>query len=79
MGLFGKSESKASEDRAARAECERFLRDLNRPVSEAVQVLEHAGLVEVLGTGRGSVATGAHVRATRAGEAALARGEKISV
>jgi hypothetical protein len=52
-----------------------YVRQLHTPVCEAIQSLEHAGLVEVLGGKRGSVATGAHLRATRLGSTALAAGD----
>jgi hypothetical protein len=52
-----------------------YVRQLHAPVCEGIQRLEHAGLVEVLGGKRGSVATGAHVRATRLGTTALADGD----
>ena len=48
------------------------LRELHKAVCEGIECLERAGLVEVLGGKRGSVATGAHLRASRLGETALA-------
>jgi hypothetical protein len=49
-------------------------RQLHRAVCEGIACLERAGLVEVLGGTRGSIATGAHLRATRVGDTALADG-----
>jgi hypothetical protein len=51
-----------------------YVRDLHQAVCEGMQVLEHAGLVQVLAGPRGSIATGAHVKATRLGDTALASG-----
>lgn len=53
----------------------KYLRRLHTAVCEGLQLLERVGLVEVLGGRRGSVATGAHLRATRLGEQALAAGD----
>jgi hypothetical protein len=50
----------------------KFVRKLHRPVCEALELLEHVGLVEVLGGRRGSISTGAHLRATRLGLVVLA-------
>jgi hypothetical protein len=53
-------------------------RDLHRAVCEGLELLEHSGLVEILNSKRGSVATGAHLRATRLGESALASDQVAS-
>jgi hypothetical protein len=52
-----------------------YVRQLHTSVCEGMQLLEHAGLVQVLAGKRGSIATGAHVMATRVGETALANDE----
>jgi hypothetical protein len=48
----------------------KYLRDLEQPVREGVQALEHAGLVEWLG----QQSAGGRLAATRLGEAKLADG-----
>jgi hypothetical protein len=48
----------------------KYLRDLERPLREAVQALENAGLVER----RGQQTVGSRLSATRLGEQALADG-----
>jgi hypothetical protein len=53
----------------------KHLRELHTPVCEGVQALEHAGLVQVFSGERGSIANGAHAKATRLGETALANNE----
>jgi hypothetical protein len=53
-------------------------RELHRAVCEGLELLEHSGLVEILSSTRGSVATGAHLRATRLGESALASDQVAS-